>query len=136
MFKKLFYIFMAVLTLFSLKVANSKPVFANFSNTFEVCVGQKSSGNFYKANNRSFCLFNGVTGESCIVNEKYSLEDVIEYFSAEKVFEEKVENLIITYYYSPKIKYVQKVNGKKINLQACVTNNQLKIGTPLIFGSF
>lgn len=127
---------MAMLTLFSLKVANSKPVFANFSNTFEVCIGQKSNGTFYKVNNLSYYFFNGISGESCVVDNKYSLSDVIRYFKAEKVFTERVENLTIIYYYSPKIKYVQMVNGKKINLQVCKTDNQLKIGTPLIFGSF
>ena len=136
MLKKILCLTLSILTLFSLKVVNAKPIFANFSSSFEICVGKKSSGSFYTVNNLSFRLFNGITGESCTVDERFTITDVITFFKAETVLTERVEDLTITYYYSPKIKYVEIINGKKVNLQICESFNYLKVGSPLIYGSF
>ena len=136
MLKKFICLALSFLTLYSLKVVSAKPIFSAFSSSFEICIGEKSNGSFYTVNNLSYGLFNGITGESCTVDENYTEEYVISFFNAEKVFVERVENLTITYYFSPSINKVEIINGKKVNLQTCKSNNYLKVGSPLIYGSF
>ena len=136
MFKKFIYIVLIVCSICFLRVSNSKPVFAKFASEYEICVGEKYNGKFYNANNFNYYLHYEIAGESCVLNKNYSIIDIVNYFNAEEVFTEEINTNKIIYYYSPKIKYLQVIKGERVNLQVCITEKNIKVGAPLIFGSF
>ena len=77
-----------------------------------------------------------VCGESVTTTSKEEIEKEIQRLNAQLVFSEKVDNIIINYYYSDKISAYKTINGHKINLQTAINENIITIGSPIIFGSF
>ncbi len=77
-----------------------------------------------------------VCGESVTTTRMSEIEKEIQRLNAQLLFSEKVDNIIINYYYSDKISAYKTVNGYKINLQTAINDNVITIGSPLIFGSF
>ena len=63
-------------------------------------------------------------------------EKVLSKFDATVKFTEKVDGVTSLYAYSSKIKTYIIVKGQKINLHIALKNTGMKIGSPLIFGSF
>lgn len=111
----------------------SEPILLKYSNEVEV----------YSVKNGSDCVIKKAkkgdfiprkTGESCTVNA-----------SAQKILDEldvtvyKIEILggIVNYYgYSDELKYGVELFGKRINVQVCDDGRTVKLGTPLIYGSY
>ncbi len=77
-----------------------------------------------------------IKGLSLVGLDSSFVEDKIERFDLEKVFEEVGENFSSVYYYSPKIPAYKLINGQKVNFHVAKINDELRIGVPLIFGSF
>jgi len=52
------------------------------------------------------------------------------------VLRESLETKECIYAYSENLKYFVKIKGEKVNVQICLSGDGVKVGSPLIFGSF
>ena len=136
--KKLLCVFLAIFSLFSIHRTTNVPTFSNYANTFEISLDNGSFSNGILTVNKSdFALYRGIKGESCEVKkENFDINAFLTDFEAEMVACEKVGDIVCYYAFSPKVKYLEKVNGKKVNLHVAVRDNAVVIGTPIIYGSF
>ena len=64
------------------------------------------------------------------------MDDYLSLLNAKEVYREKIDYKNIIYAYCPRIQTFVKVNNKKVNLQICVDNTVVKIGSPLLLGSY
>ena len=115
-----------------------QPIFYGYGNARELYLYENSSnalivsadynGRFNRAD---------VKGESFTVDkENFDVFAFFARFNGKIKFTESVDGNISYYGYSPKIKYRCGLNGYVINLHVCVRKNDVKIGSPIIFGSF
>jgi len=81
-------------------------------------------------------LRKSLKGECVIFSSTENLQKLKNRLFAVKVFTEKGDGFYCEYYYSPLIKDCVYIGGKKINLHFSYQNEQVKVGTPLIFGGF
>lgn len=75
-------------------------------------------------------------GESVTVSNEKELKNFLNDIKATEVFSESGELFDCVYYYSPKIRYVANVNGKRVNVHVSNGDGIIKIGAPVIFGDF
>ena len=75
-------------------------------------------------------------GECVVFYDIERVENLLLDLSATKIFTEKGEDFYCEYYYSPKISNCLFINGEKVNLHVSYSNNNIRVATPLIFGSF
>lgn len=136
MFKRYFIVFLSVAFMLSLYFTVNKPLFSDYADRYELYLKENSSvAEIVNADNYSFPFYVSVKGEACVVkcgDEKEIIGD----FNAETVFTEEIKDAVIIYAYSEKIPYEKIVNGKKVNLQIVKRNDVIKVGSPLIYGSF
>ena len=126
-----------MLLILSFNFNSKSPLFASYNDKFEVYVGKSASiSHAQLVGEKEFPLINGVIGESCEINSACSYEKVFEDFSAELIFIEETEDGVSYYGFSPKIKYREEVNGRKVNLHVHVERGRMKVGSPIIYGSF
>ena len=136
MFKRYFIVFLSVAFMLSLYFTVNKPLFSDYADRYELYLKENSSvAEIVNADNYSFPFYVSVKGEACVV--KYGDEmKIIGDFNAETVFTEEIKDAVIIYAYSEKIPYEKIVKGKKVNLQIVKRNDVIKVGSPLIYGSF
>ena len=119
----------------SLYFTVNKPLFSDYADRYELYLKENSStSEIVNADNYSFPFYVSVKGEACVV--KCDEKEIIGDFNAEIVFTEETDDAVIIYAYSKKIPYEKIVNGKKVNLQIAKRNDVIKVGSPLIYGSF
>ena len=137
MFKRLCVIIVAVMLIISAYFINSRPVFVEYSNNFEVYLNStSSSAQILNMQFSSFIGLKNIRGESFKIDiEDFNMEEFLNDYSARIVFVEEIEQGVSYYAYSPKIKYRTKLFGQTINLHIFI-GKQVTIGAPLIFGSF
>ena len=136
MFKRLCVIIVAVMLIISGYFINSRPVFVEYSNNFEVYLNSASSSAQIANTKFGFFSVKNIRGESFKIDiEDFNIEDFLNDYSARIVFVEEIEQGVSYYAYSPKIKYRSKLFGQTINLHIFI-GKQVTIGAPLIFGSF
>ena len=136
MFKRLCVIIVAVMLIISGYFVNSRPVFVEYSNNFEVYLNSASSSAQIANTKFGFFGVKNIRGESFKIDiEDFNMEDFLNDYSARIVFVEEIEQGVSYYAYSPKIKYRTKLFGQTINLHIFI-GKQVTIGAPLIFGSF
>lgn len=121
--------FFTILILFLL---GAFPSFTGFTKNSEVYGGVYSSSCLIL--DGDFSLFK--TGEGGVLREGVTKKEVMERFNARLVFIEEVEGVVNYYCYSDKIKCSLAIKGEKINLHFAERGNVVKVGTPIIFGSF
>ena len=135
---KVFICFLSIITILGVFFCTQTPLFYGYGNSFEISFGSYSS-------NARFCLVDdneyrfvfNKTGESCeIFTEESDVKKILSDFSANVVFIEETAEQISYYAYSKKIKYLKIINGKMVNLQISLSNEKIKMGSPIIFGSF
>ena len=138
MLKKMLVIFLSSLIVISLFVFNSSPVFNNFADEYEVYLTDFSCSNqIIKADKHNYPFILNVKGESAVLKkEDFNLQSFLNTFSAKLVLEESDENYSCYYAYSPNIKSAKKVKDKTVNLHIAITDDCVKVGSPIIFGSF
>lgn len=135
MFKRYFIVFLSVAFMLSLYFTVNKPLFSDYADRYELYLKENSStSEIVNADNYSFPFYVSVKGEACVV--KCDEKEIIGDFNAEIVFTEETDDAVIIYAYSKKIPYEKIVNGKKVNLQIAKRNDVIKVGSPLIYGSF
>ena len=135
MLKKTFVVLAAVLMFFSIWYINVKPELQDFGNTYETYIGGNSSlAKIQKSG--SYGLNFLTAGESVRVDSVLDLGTILNALDADLVFSEKCSEGVNYYAYTSKLKHKKLINGKLVNLQVFVSEEQTVIGTPLIFGSF
>jgi len=138
MFKRLFFFGICLTFICFFTLSNNAPIFLKFSDNFEVyTVNYSSSSEIINVNALTYRFIFSKKGESAsIERDKFNLSDFLSSMNAKIIFTEQVEDRNIYYAYSPSIKYLKVIGDKKINLQICVKTDSVKVGSPLIFGSF
>ena len=138
MLKKLTVILAVVIVAISVVTINKQPLFIEFSDTYELYLYSSSSNavtvytdaygykNYKKIKGESF-----KTDKSDFDVEKFFLD-----MNAKLIFTESIFEGVSYYGYSDDIKYGEMINGQKINLHVFVGKNQVKVGAPIIYGSF
>lgn len=138
MFKKISVFALSLVMVFTFFLLQRKPVFINYGQSFEIYLnGDGSLSQGVVVSIKDYILYGNITGESCVVSESgFSVNDFFADFNAKVLFTETVDEGVSYYGYSSKIKYVQNINGKRVNLHVFVGKDQIKVGSPIIYGSF
>ncbi len=139
MFKSVFAVFSLMTFMFF--ELNASPIFYDAESRVTVYTDSRSSNCsfvFISSDNyaEQFKKLKRVTGECIEGATKEYIDKTLARLNAKKQFEERIENIKTTYYYSDKIKGYMLVNGKKVNLQTATSGELNTIATPMIFGSF
>lgn len=138
MLKKICVIISAVVLVVSLYFFNKTPIFNGLATSFEVYLSDYSDTRTQLSlSENEFIFLSGIKGESCVIeDESFDLEKYLTQMNASIIFTHEFEEFKNYYAYSPKIKYYKIIDGKMINLHVCVKNDQVKLGSPIIYGSF
>lgn len=133
MFKKILYLSLACFMLVFLWTVNSISEQAKGANRFEV-FSYKSSSECKIEKNDNFNFFK--KGESYVIEKTEDVDELLKFYDAKLIHQEKEENGTSYYAYSKKLKYSKNISGKKVNLHIFIGQNKTVIGTPFIFGSY
>lgn len=138
MFKKIATILTAWFCLMGVWVVNNKPIFSAFSSEYEVYSFQNgSNGDIQTTQLKDYLGCSLKYGEACVIDlADFGEKAFLEYYGATIVFLEQTCYGTSLYGYSPKIKYSTIINGEKINLHVFICENYVKVGSPIIFGSY
>lgn len=137
MLKKIAVLTCAVILVLFISYSNEKPLFSNYSNTFEVYTQNASSNAvIVNATKNSYPLISSKVGESCKISGKFDLTKFLSEMGASTVFTEQTEQGVSYYAYSSRIRYGALIKGREINLHVFIGNSGITVGSPLIFGSF
>lgn len=121
-----------------LKFANDTSPLFNFSEGIEIYFYDGSFGKGINASFSEYPFIKGKTGESCVLSYDNGKKpvDVANVLGGKILFSENTEEGVSYYGFSNKVKYKKTVNGTAVNFQIFCGESQMKIGLPLIFGSF
>ncbi len=127
-----------ILILYFLTLVNSTSYFENFKGTHEIYLGSSSScAEVICVDGKKVKNYLGKSGEAVFIEgDSVSVDNIMHEFDASIVFTEQVENGESYYAYSKSIRYRKTVKGKVVNLQIYKSEKGIKIGSPLIYGSF
>ena len=137
MVKRISVILISLILVLGLFFFNRVPAFS-LSSSYEVYLeSYSSSKSILKVDSESYKFIIGVKGESaCLESEGFNLAEFLDMVGARLVFSEQLSGVTCYYAYSPKIKYLESVNGNLINVHIAVTKSYVKVGAPIIYGSF
>lgn len=141
MFKKFAVILSSIIVIYSVGYFPTVPLFYEFideNTSYEIYLENYSSSSSIVMLNdiNTYKTLSNISGESCRVRGHVTKEDIISRFNAQLVLVEKHEGGTSYYAYAKTIKYIATVGGKKVNLHVFVEKNGIKVGSPIIFGSF
>ena len=125
-------VILSILTLLIFFALSLTPIFNDYADNLEVYQYKYSSN--CEISEHLLCLFK--TGESGVLKDGVEIESVIMAFNAKIVFVEEINEIENFYCYSPKIKGYTRLKGEKINLHFAKGKREVKVGSPIIFGSF
>ena len=130
----LLFFAMAICVLLGFSYANENHVLSGIGEN-HVLYAQNSSTNIRCETTPSF--LNKIKAETCTIDFcNFNLQELLDRFSAEVIMIEDYEDGTSYYAYSSKIKYLEMINGNKINLHIAVKSDGVKIGVPIIYASF
>lgn len=138
MFKKLIVAIVCLATILLCAFVSNRPVFEKFSSEFIVYLSKNSSNaNFINSSKLNYPFISNRFGE-CFSssNNEVDIQNIINEFSAQLVFCESTDYGESYYFYSKEIKYLQLINGNKVNLHIFVGKDKIKIGSPIIYDSY
>ena len=137
MLKKISVVLLSALVLVYCWGVTASPVFAKYSSEYEVYQKSNSSNaTITTVSKREYAKLLYKYGESCVVEkDDFSVDNLFKDFNAKLVWIEKTSYGTSYYAYSPKIKYSKLMFNKKVNLQVFI-GEQIKLGTPIIYGSY
>ena len=136
MFKKLTIALLSICLIINIAIFNNQPIFSQFNDQCEVYLSNSSNGQIVYADSKTYPFISGIYGESVTINkEDFALQDFLSNMQAKIIFTEQIDEGISYYAYSPTIKYRTKIKNKIINLHVFVGAG-VKVGSPIIFGSF
>lgn len=136
--RKIFALFLSVIIFtfcFYSLYAEKSPVFKGYAKEYELYFTAGSFGdNIACATAENFKDYMEIKGESCFVAVSY--EQVLKDFAATHIYSEETAEGTSYYAYSPRIKYKVYINGRVVNIHYFDGKTYIKLGTPIIFGSF
>ena len=138
MFKKLIVAIVCLATILLCAFVSNRPVFEKFSSEFIVYLSKNSSNaNFINSSKLNYPFISNRFGE-CFTSydNEIDIQSIIDEFSAQLVFCESTDYGESYYFYSKEIKYLQLINGNKVNLHIFVGKDKIKIGSPIIYDSY
>ncbi|MBR2871513.1 MAG: hypothetical protein IKB98_09120 [Clostridia bacterium] len=139
MLKRVSVLLLCALTLIACWWVNSKGVFTGL-NVGKIEIYQKSNSSnaqIILVSDLEYKFLTNKYGEACFVDGKdFCLTEFLSHFDANLIFTETLSHGTSYYAYSPKIKYSKKINGEKINLHVFVGKNNVKVASPIIYGSY
>ena len=138
MLKKVLVIFSAMVLIGSVFFLNNTPLFKGYANSCEVYLQNYScSKNIISIENSEYPFVFNKKGESIYIeSEEFELHSFLLQMQARLIFIEEIGGKTSYYAYSPKIKYIQKVKQQNINLHIVIGEVGVKVGSPIIYGSF
>ena len=138
MLKKSIITILIIVFFLCIYAENSKPIFSGYAKNFEVYQSRGSISSAIKNCTALDMLFmRKVQGEGCKVSEsEFDLELFLSDFNAKIVFIEQVDGITSYYAYSPKVKYLENIGERVVNLHVAVSGEQVTLGSPIIYGSF
>ncbi len=138
MFKRVIPILLSAVCLCMVCYVNRTPVFGKFASELELYIGAPdSTAQIITVNAEKVPFISSVYGEAFTTSrEEFNLNQFLDEFRAEMVFTESIEQGVSYYAYSSNIKYGQLINGKRVNLQVFIGDSTVKVGSPIICGSF
>lgn len=142
MFKKIFRFTLlsiaAAATFSFLKFANGNSPLFCFADEIEIYFYDGSFCEGVSASFSEYPFIKGITGESCVIScdDEKKPSDIAKKLGGKILFSESTEEGVSYYGYSDKVKYKKRINGKVVNFQIFCCESRMKIGLPLIFGSF
>lgn len=133
-----FFTVLACLIISTYAVFISKtPIFDGYSNTCEVYFSSASDGNLLNGVTRKdFFSLNNVKGQAFFVEKNFDVQSFLKKYNAQILFGEEIDGGISYYCYSKLIPYSATVKHKRVNIQIYRKNDGVKVGSPIIFGSF
>ncbi len=140
MLKKLKSLLIIVLCFVAVTLAfivNGGSYLKGFSGEYEYYLnGYSSTATIIKSESRTIFPLSK-TGEAvALENGGVSVAEILDKLSAKPVFSEVIEQGESVYAYSPLIKISKLINGKRVNVQIFTAKDKIKIGVPIIYGSF
>ncbi len=131
-------LFISVLTLIYASAVNSTSYFERYQGKHEVYLESNSSNaRIVEVEKEEIKKYIYKTGEAIFIeNCNLDIENLLKDFSAEIVFAEHTEQGVSYFAYSKKIKGEKRIKGERINLHLHQSEVGVKMGTPLIYGSF
>ena len=138
MLKKIFTAILIVVFFICVYAMNVKPIFSGYSNNFEVYQARGSIlSPITNCTALEMLFMRKVAGEGCKVDaSEFDLAEFLYEYDAKIVFIEQTGGITSYYAYSPKVKYLENIGGKVVNLQVAVRGEQITLGAPIIYGSF
>ena len=138
MFKKITTVIIATACLCAVWFVNNRPLFSSMATRFEVyATSNGSDGVIYDVCKDEYPLITLKYGEACVLPLEEGLEErLLSTFNAKVVFCENTQFGKSIYAFSPDVKYSKQIKGLKVNLQIFIGESNVKIGSPLIYGSY
>lgn len=136
MFKKVSVSLCVVIILAFLWLSSQTPIFGKYSKQREIYLSPYTSTPLTVDR-----ITQGLTfikyGEACeLEKENFDIDDFLSEYDAKIIFSESFDGKLSVYAYSPKLKFKQIIKGKTVNLQVVVSENIVKVGSPIIYGSY
>ncbi len=137
MLKKVSVIIASLLLVICLFIVNRVPVLDR-ANEYEIYLESYSTTEqIKKVEKEEYKFILGVKGESfSLKNENFCLDEFVKELDLDMVYEENLGEVVCYYGYSKKVKYLETIDGNLINVHIAVKKECVKIGFPIIYGSF
>ena len=122
----------------SLLVFNNTPIFRNYADEYEVYLTDFSCSNkIISVDKYKYPFIFNVKGECAVLNkDKFRLQSFLNDLNAQIVFIESDEDYDCYYAYSPNIKNSKVIKNQLVNLHVAILKDCVKVGSPIIYGSF
>ena len=138
MCKKIATILTAWFCLLGVWCVNNKPLFSGFAAEYEVySMANGSNGMIEHVNSNKYYTFALKYGEACVIDVgEFCQQQFLNQYNAKTILTERTSHGFSVYAYSPQIKYCTYIKGEKINLHLFIGEQAVKVGSPIIFGSY
>ena len=134
MLKRLALVFSIVFILLLLSAFNFEYAFKEYGGKEYFYKGPKSS--FATEKEGDILNFLGISGQASFIAGKKDASEIINGLKAKIIFEENIDGIKNYYCYSPHLRYGITLNGKTVNLHVSLSDKGIKLGSPVIFGSY
>ena len=124
---------LAVLSLLILSILYLSSSGLFFLEKVNIVKGEKSKGSFKSQVNYPFVEKTGVYKSFDL---DYDYVALLEKLDAKLIHTESLSDVKSYYFYTKNLSKIEIVNGQKVNLQIAVSNKNIVVGTPIIYGGY
>ena len=133
--KAIFVFFLVSLLLSLALMFNRQPILSEY-NKMEMYLADGSFFSPVKLE-KGDLIFGKICGESYILDgNNFNKDELFCLLKAKQIFTEEIDGGISVYGFSKKIRYSKNIKGNKVNVQLFIKGDFVKVGFPLIYGSF